>query len=90
MDDNAPIHRARIIADWKEKNQVETPFWPPYSPDLNPLENIRAFVKSELGRLNRKSDNVDVIKSEIDRIWHSLSVFYRTIYFFDAPPFASS
>jgi len=40
MQDNAPIHRARIVTEWLAQNNVSTIEWPPYSPDLNPIEHI--------------------------------------------------
>ena len=41
MQDNASIHRAIKVRNWFEENgiaQIED--WPPYSPDLNPIEHI--------------------------------------------------
>ena len=40
---NAPIQRTKLIQDWRETNSMEIQFWPPNSPDLNPIENIWAF-----------------------------------------------
>ena len=37
--DNCPIHRARIVKDWKRENNVQEYSWPAHSPDLNPIEN---------------------------------------------------
>jgi transposase len=39
MQDNAPIHTAHIIKDWLEEMAIEVLEWPPYSPDLNPIEH---------------------------------------------------
>lgn len=39
MQDNAPIHTAHVVRDWFYLNGVRTTDWPPYSPDLNPIEN---------------------------------------------------
>lgn len=51
MHDNAPIHTAHIIRDWIIENGINVMIWPPYSPDLNPIENLWALLKKELYRL---------------------------------------
>ena len=40
MQDNAPIHTALKVRDWFEIHGVEVMEWPPYSPDLNPIEHL--------------------------------------------------
>ncbi|RFU28636.1 hypothetical protein B7463_g7705, partial [Scytalidium lignicola] len=40
MQDNAPIHTAHIIRDWFEEMAITVEDWPPYSPDMNPIENV--------------------------------------------------
>jgi len=35
QDDNAPVHRARPVIDWKEENLITSLPWPAQSPDLN-------------------------------------------------------
>src|SRR5258706_5840313 len=39
MQDNAPIHTAGLVTEWFQNHEIETCDWPPYSPDLNPIEN---------------------------------------------------
>jgi transposase len=39
MQDNASIHTAHKVKDWFEENGIQTTDWPPYSPDLNPIEH---------------------------------------------------
>jgi transposase len=51
MQDNAPIHRARIVTDWLEANDVKVLPWPPYSPDINPIENVWSHIKDTLNRM---------------------------------------
>jgi len=48
MQDNAPIHTAHIIRDWFAEQGIEVMDWPPYSPDLNPIENLWALLKQEM------------------------------------------
>ena len=40
MQDNASIHTAHKMRFWFETHGVEVMEWPPYSPDLNPIEHL--------------------------------------------------
>ena len=39
IDDNARLHRARIIDDYLETEAIDRMEWPAYSPDINPIEH---------------------------------------------------
>lgn len=45
MQDNAPIHTANKVKKWFEDNGIDTSDWPPYSPDLNPIEHAWKKLK---------------------------------------------
>jgi hypothetical protein len=51
MQDNAPIHTARKVTEWFENHGVYTTDWPPYSPDLNPIENAWWALKKKVMEL---------------------------------------
>ncbi|GFW10447.1 transposable element Tcb1 transposase [Trichonephila clavipes] len=40
MDVNARPHRADIVNDYLESEEIAHMAWPAYSPDLNPIENF--------------------------------------------------
>jgi hypothetical protein len=49
MQDNAPIHTARHTLDWLDRIGIYVhPDWPPYSPDMNPIEHIWMHLKQAI------------------------------------------
>ena len=71
MQDNAPAHRAKNTLQWLEDHGVSVLSWPPYSPDLNPLENIWAMMVQLVARENPKTR--DELIQCIQRAWDSIS-----------------
>lgn len=45
--DNAPIHTAKDIDELITKRGYKSIYLPPYSPELNPIEQLWAIVKNK-------------------------------------------
>jgi transposase len=52
QQDNARTHTARVVQQWlrpwAEENGIELLDFPPYSPDLNPIENLWKLLKEAI------------------------------------------
>ena len=59
MDDNAPIHRAAVVNEWMENYGISRLMWPPYSPDISPIENLWAYLKRHLLQLRPQPTNME-------------------------------
>lgn len=50
QQDNSRIHTANSSLEWLMNHGVEYIDWPPFSPDLSPIENVWAILKRQLRR----------------------------------------
>jgi len=57
--DNAQFHNKRILGEMAEKVTCLVLFLPPYSPDLNPIENFWAWLKAKLRKILHFFDSLD-------------------------------
>ena len=67
QQDNAPYHTSSLMLKFFAERKIEVMYWPPYSPDLNPIENIWNVVKTQTrkkiikqNKIRRKS--IDIIE----------------------------
>ena len=71
QQDNAPVHTASTIKNFFLENKWEVLDWPPYSPDLNIIENLWAIVKKRLAKQTVLWENLD---EKVQEIWNSIDL----------------
>ncbi|GFX92408.1 DDE_3 domain-containing protein [Trichonephila clavipes] len=52
MDDNAQPHRANIVIECLQKEDITRMDWPVFSPDLNPVCHVWICLAEELKPVN--------------------------------------
>ncbi|KAJ5883464.1 uncharacterized protein N7473_010350 [Penicillium subrubescens] len=72
--DNAPTHTARIIQALLIQLNITVMEWPPYSPDLNPIENLWALLKADILRI--RPDLPETMPHRVEEVikyegWHT-------------------
>lgn len=72
QQDNAPCHKSRKTVGWLAQKNVNVLDWPPYSPDLNPIENLWSIVKKRIQTVPRHS-KAAVVSSTISEWNDSLN-----------------
>lgn len=67
--DNAAIHRAKEVTDFVGKHErLSITYLPPYSPELNPIELVWAYVKTHL-LANFCPETLDELKAYLRKVW---------------------
>lgn len=76
MQDNAPIHKSKRVTRWLKRNGYRTLKWPPYSPDLNPIEHLWHVLKErvckrhpELTTMGKSDEDLDVLIETCQEEW---------------------
>ena len=73
MQDNAPCHTSKLVKAFLHRNKVEFIDWPPYSPDLNPIENIWQWMKHVLETEFDICTSAEEIEVRFFEIWHIIT-----------------
>lgn len=70
MHDNAPVHTANAVTNLLNSYPVDVLHWPPYSPDLNPIENVWSTVTRNWPDFDRRDHNI--LREVIQQRWNRL------------------
>jgi transposase len=72
MQDNAPCHKAKSVVKFIEDSGIPALNWPPQSPDLNPIENLWAYIKKKLESENAVPTTKSALIEAVFNIWENL------------------
>jgi transposase len=79
--DNAPTHTASVVQRALADIDIEVMEWPPYSPDLNPIENLWALLKAKIYELRpdllhmpNNDETKDILVATAQQAWNELEI----------------
>ena len=65
LHDGAPCHRSKVMKNFLEQNRIQRLERPGNSPDLNPIENLRNFMKTKVSEKHPSS--IDAFKQQLKK-----------------------
>ena len=83
VQDNAPCHRARLVSEYMSAHNIRALPWPPYRPDLNPIENLWSAMKSRVQGIQFRTK--DALWLELETLWNSFSTNFVRCYIDSMP-----
>lgn len=79
--DNAPTHTAHVVRDALAEMEIQVMEWPPYSPDLNPIENLWALLKAKIYELRpdlihmrNNDETMEILVATAQEAWDQLEI----------------
>lgn len=72
MDDNARPHRAQLVDDYLESENIQRLEWPAMSPDLNPIEHVWDALGRSIGARRPAPTTIDELKGALLQEWARL------------------
>lgn len=81
MQDNAPIHTSKLLREYLAEMHFNILTWPPYSPDLNPIENLWSMLKErilkrypELSTMSKNEETLRKLCEAAVIVWHDFEI----------------
>ena len=64
--DNARIHHARIVKEFIQQNNMCVEFLPPYSPMLNPIEEVFSLLKRKYNQIRPRAEKQSELENNVE------------------------
>ena len=77
MQDNAPIHKSKLVTDFLADHGISTLQWPAQSPDLNPIENMLAVLKRRRARQKSTPKTKKDLIDQMTELWSNIETDFR-------------
>ncbi|CAF2519523.1 unnamed protein product [Rotaria sp. Silwood2] len=73
--DNDPKHTARIVKNWLDNQGIKRLIWPPFSPDMNPIEHLWDELERRMKKHQPKNENElrDILQAEWEGIGQNIT-----------------
>ena len=72
IHDNDPKRTSGLIKDWLKRKRIQTLPWPPYSPDFNPIENLRDEVERRIKK--HQPENITELALLLTQEWNKIEL----------------
>ena len=72
QQDNARVHVARLSIAFLQQNNVDVLRWPPYSPDLSPIEHLWDILDSRVRRLPQPPTTLQALLVALIQEWNAI------------------
>ena len=79
MQDNAGIHTSRAVRAFLLTHYINTIAWPPYSPDLNPIEHLWWHLKKRMFKHYPQYNNYSTAIEEWEGFVEALKECWKSI-----------
>lgn len=74
VEDNAPSHRSNIAKAARLELNIERIIHPPYSPDINPTENLWSSLKRIVSHYTPQAKDLNELWEQIRRAWEEIRI----------------
>ena len=72
MQDNARCHVSSDTKAWLQRNEIPVLDWPPYSPDLNPIENLWGTLTNVIYAEGKQYKKIKDLEIAVQLAWRNI------------------